>query len=113
MARVMLERDGMEVVEAPDGATALDRVRHAEPDAILLDVDLGEESGRELLRVMRAEPDIPAVPVIYCTGKARDPGGDDLASDPGVVGVVPKPFDPGTLAATVRTLLHRGTAADG
>jgi DNA-binding NarL/FixJ family response regulator len=54
-ARRLLDARGPHVVaEAADGHAALEALEHAEPDAVMLDVGLGEESGFDVSRALVA-----------------------------------------------------------
>jgi CheY-like chemotaxis protein len=55
VARDLLEREGLAVVGiASTSAEALQRARELQPEVILVDVDLGEESGFDLARQLAA-----------------------------------------------------------
>lgn len=74
----LLREHGLEVVEAGDGAVAVERVL-AEPSRfglIVLDLVMPVMDGREALRVLRERA--PEIPVLVCTG--YDPTGDDALS---------------------------------
>jgi len=75
-ARSLLEREGITVVGvASTGAEALHRAEELEPDVILLDVGLGEESGFDLARGLAgATPSGPPSVILISTRS-----GDDLA----------------------------------
>lgn len=67
MARVYVDKFrsiGFEVELAMDGAAAIERLRSLRPDLILLDLMLGEISGVEVLKFVRAQEATRAVPVI-------------------------------------------------
>lgn len=49
-ARLLLERQGVQVEVASTGAEAVRRVDELHPDVVLLDIDLGEESGFDVAR---------------------------------------------------------------
>ena len=68
--RTMLERNGYTVVEAGDGREALDRVAHAVPRVILLDLTMPVMDGFAFLHALRERPGCGDVPVIVLT--ARD-----------------------------------------
>src|SRR5947209_19963895 len=59
-----LEDSGYAVDQAENGVQALERMRTARPDIILLDLLLPIMDARELMRVMRHEPGFAAVPVV-------------------------------------------------
>jgi DNA-binding response OmpR family regulator len=106
LCRVNLEAEGMEVLEAADGLTALAVVAETMPDLILLDVMMpgldGWRVAEELLDDQRTE----GIPIVFLTARAelRDRArGIDL----GGVDYVTKPFNPVELAPLVRSLLTR------
>src|SRR5512147_531382 len=59
----VLADEGYVVDLAVDGETALERVRAARPDAILLDLMMPGMNGRQFLQALRAEPRYAHVPV--------------------------------------------------
>ena len=76
VARSLLEREGITVVGvASTGAEALHRAVELEPDVILLDVGLGEESGFDLARRLAGETSSGTPSVILISTRS----GDDLA----------------------------------
>src|SRR3954465_9175182 len=100
------EAGGMEVLEASDGPTGLEKARNDEPDVILLDVMMpgldGWQGAEELIdrESTNAIPSVsPAAPA-----EARDRArGLDL----GGIDYVTKPFNPVELAPLVRDLIAR------
>src|SRR4051794_24126195 len=72
-ARRMLESDGLDVVgEAQDSASAIERARALQPDVVLLDVNLPDESGLSVVdRLCPPGSATPAV-VLTSTRAARD-----------------------------------------
>jgi CheY-like chemotaxis protein len=63
-----LEAEGYEVLSAEDLATAFRALQHEELDAVLLDVQLGDEDGLSLATWMREQPKMCQIPVIAVTG---------------------------------------------
>jgi CheY-like chemotaxis protein len=84
------------------GAEALDELGNWQPDLILMDVMMPEMDGPVTLARIRARGESP--PVVFITARA---GANDTARlmALGALGVIPKPFDPMSLAATVRHYL--------
>ena len=106
LCRVNLEAEGMDVLEAADGPSGLEKARAEIPDVILLDVMMpgldGWRVAEELLEDERTE----SIPIVFLTARAelRDRArGIDL----GGVDYVTKPFNPLELAPLVRELLER------
>lgn len=65
-----LEAEGHEVLSAEDLAAARHMLTAQEPDAVLLDVQLGHEDGLSLAEWMRQQPSLCAIPVIAVTAHA-------------------------------------------
>jgi two-component system, NarL family, nitrate/nitrite response regulator NarL len=69
-ARDLLERQGVEVVGvAGSSAEALRRCIELQPDVILVDIELGQESGLELCRMLDQVTDDAAVVLISTYGE--------------------------------------------
>jgi CheY-like chemotaxis protein len=100
---------GYNVVEAPDGATALRLGSQQSFDLLVTDVGLpGGMNGRQLadaLRIIR-----PALPVLFITGYAEQAalGGSDRDRD---MHLVTKPFSLDALAAKVKAIMGLRTSA--
>lgn len=80
------------------------------PDIALLDLMMPEMSGKDLLAHLRAKPEFARLPIVFVTASARQADVDRYI-DEGADGVITKPFDPLTLAATVRQHHARITAS--
>jgi type IV pilus assembly protein PilB len=57
-----------EVIEAPDGQTALDIVHQERPDIVLIDVGMPDLDGYEVTRNLRARPVTVNLPIVLMTG---------------------------------------------
>jgi two-component system, OmpR family, response regulator len=85
----MLARQGWNVTHVTSGREALDTVTHLRPDAVLLDLGLGDLDGFEVLAAINT--DRPSTKVIILT--ARDSDADRVAAlDGGAAGYITKPF---------------------
>ena len=106
VARRSLERYGYRVLEAEDGAEALqvfERNRD-EVDLLLTDVVMPRLNGPDLCELLRNSH--PSLPVLYMSGyPARD--GERTPFDVGSEPIVQKPFTAEGLAREVRTALDR------
>ena len=67
LARLMLEGLDFEVIEVESGPQALDACKTAIPDIILLDWNMPEMSGIDVLRQLRQLPGGDKAKVIFCT----------------------------------------------
>jgi DNA-binding response OmpR family regulator len=106
LCRVNLEAEGMEVIEAADGPSGLERARADAPDVILLDVMMPGLDGWRVAEELLDNTGTEDIPIIFLTARAelRDRArGIDL----GGVDYVTKPFNPVELAPLVRDLLSR------
>jgi DNA-binding response OmpR family regulator len=98
-----LERDGLRVTSAADGAAALRTLDVARPDLVILDLMLPKVDGLSVLAHLRKTTDLP---VIVLTARGEEPDrvlGLELGADDYVV----KPFSPRELVARVRSVLRR------
>lgn len=87
-ARALLESEGFEVIgEARDGLSGVQAVRSLRPDLVVLDVQLPDLSGFEVLQRLRAEG-VPT-PVVLTSSRDAASYGDQVDSS-GAVGFIPK-----------------------
>jgi DNA-binding response OmpR family regulator len=106
LCRVNLEAEGMEVLEAADGPSGLEKARAELPDVILLDVMMPGLDGWRVAEELLGDERTEQIPIIFLTARAelRDRArGIDL----GGVDYVTKPFNPVDLAPLVRDLTAR------
>lgn len=95
------------VIEAVDGLTALELVRHHRPAVVVLDGKLGTPGGLEVCRRLRGLSDA-------CVLMLTELGADDdriLALSIGADAVLDKPFSPKELAAWANVLVRRARRA--
>jgi DNA-binding response OmpR family regulator len=101
-----LQARGFRVESAADGAAGFERARALKPDLIVLDQMMPRMDGREVLRELRADPDLSAVPIVMLTARR---GESDVvnALALGASDFISKPFSPDELAARVQRLIPR------
>jgi CheY-like chemotaxis protein len=92
LATFLLEEAGMEVVTATTGAEGLEKARAVQPDLILLDIQLPDIDGYELLAQLKGQPGVAHIPVVAVTSYAMA-GEQKRALDLGCAGYVAKPID--------------------
>jgi len=102
---------GMSVDTAADGAEALAAVHESAPDVILMDYQMPDMNGDEVLAILQSSRETRNIPVVFLTGV------DDavqlrrlIAS--GAIGWLAKPFNPMTLAADLRAVLRTNPRHD-
>jgi DNA-binding response OmpR family regulator len=106
LCRVNLEAAGFRVFEAADGNEALAVVGVDRPDVILLDIMMPGVSGWEVAGALIADRTTDRIPIIFIT--ARSGVTDRIrALELGAQAYLTKPFDPGSLAATVTKVLDQ------
>jgi len=101
--RLNLEQDGFLVVDAFTGRQAMEKLRQALPDLILLDVMLPDLDGFEVLRMIRENHDVPIIMLTAKTEEDDRVRGLELGADD----YVTKPFSPRELVSRVRAVLRR------
>src|SRR5690242_14884453 len=72
LLKYRLAASGYEVAVARDGREALDRIGEAAPDAIVLDAMMPVMDGFEVLRRIRADERLAAVPVIMLSARKQE-----------------------------------------
>jgi DNA-binding response OmpR family regulator len=121
LARVCLEAEGIEVIEAADGRTGVRLAKREQPDVILLNVNLhpgsrllgepawinpGEAVGWQVAKELVKDLETREIPIVFLTG--RDELRDRVCGfEIGAVDYITKPFDPTELAPRLRGLLER------
>ena len=106
LCRVNLEAEEMEVLEASDGSTGLQKAREQQPDVVLLDVMMPGVDGWQIAEQLLDDPRTSRIPIIFLTARAefRDRA---RGLDIGGVDYVTKPFNPLELAPLVVDVLER------
>ena len=98
-----LSQDGFTVTEAADGPAALDHIRRASSDLVILDIMLPGTDGLSVLGQVRELGDTPVILLSARGDEADRILGLEMGADDYVV----KPFSPRELATRARTVLRR------
>ena len=111
MVRASLqELEASEFLEAGTGLEAIEQLAVGQVGLVVLDLNMPDMHGIDLLKFVRRHGPYQTLPVIVLTTR-----GDDMsrqsAEAAGATTYMTKPFAPHTLAATVRTLLQSHTAS--
>lgn len=107
LLRARLRGEDVEVHSATSGREGISLARELRPDLVLLDVDLGDETGFDVIQALKAEPDTADLLVIFLTGH-MDVATKVRGLDLGAIDYVTKPFEPTELRARVRAALRIG-----
>jgi two-component system phosphate regulon response regulator PhoB len=103
---INLTHAGYSVSRALQADEALQLLRNAKPDLIILDWMMPGKSGVQFARELRSNPLTQAIPILMLTAKGEE-SDKVLGLDAGADDYVTKPFSPKELVARVKALLRR------
>ena len=107
-ASILLEREGLSVAGvASTGADALRQVEAPNPDVVLVDIFLGEESGLDLTKRLVQDGVVHEAPVILISTHSQADLEDLITASP-AAGFLPKAE---LSASAIRGIVDRGSAA--
>lgn len=101
---LQLRQAGLRVAVFPTGRDLLEAWARLRPAALILDFELPDFDGTQILRRLRADPAGAAVPVVCITGHAFGDVAERLKAA-GATRVFSKPFSPALLVRTIRELI--------
>jgi signal transduction histidine kinase len=105
----LLRSAGFEVEESTTGSEALAAVqRH--PDLIVLDVNLPDMTGFEVVERLRRSPELASIPVLHLSASFTTNADRARGLDQGADAYLTHPIDPTVFVATVRALIRASTA---
>ncbi len=113
--RRSLESIGLrDITEVGHGREAIEMLARDRFDLMLLDMEMPEMSGMDVLQVMRDAPHHPWPPVIVISGGSGGTGMDDAVRciELGAEDYLPKPFNPVLLRARVTTSIEKKQLRD-
>ena len=105
LIRMILERDGHQVIEAADGLDAIDLIEANRFDLMILDLDMPRLDGLGVLEELRSRILTASVPVIVLTARTED--SEVPVLDLGAQDFLTKPVQPQSLQARVRAVMRR------
>lgn len=109
LLRMGLSTQGYDILDAPNGKTAL-QLMDEKPDLVILDLGLPDIPGHELLRMIRARQD--SVPIVVLSSRG-DEAGKVQALDLGADDYITKPFGMDELLARIRAALRHQLQVQG
>jgi type IV pilus assembly protein PilB len=110
LVRILLEKAGYEVLEAADGALAIELARRERPDLVLCDLMMPGMDGFETISRMRRDIALAAVPVMVLTAD-NTPGVEQRVLELGADDYLVKPFEAPVLVSRVQALFRRVSRA--
>jgi two-component system KDP operon response regulator KdpE len=109
LLRMGLGTQGYEILDAPNGRTALELLAK-KPDLVILDLGLPDMQGLELLRMIRAR--LESIPIVVLSSR-DDEAGKVQALDLGADDYITKPFAMDELLARIRAALRHQLQIQG
>jgi type II secretory ATPase GspE/PulE/Tfp pilus assembly ATPase PilB-like protein/ActR/RegA family two-component response regulator len=108
--KMLLQKDGFTVIEAENGAICMETARRERPDLLLVDLQMPDMDGYQVLEMIRHDDGLSGMPVLVLTAetstevetKVLEMGADDY---------VVKPFEPEVLISRVRAAFRRASRA--
>jgi two-component system cell cycle response regulator DivK len=100
----LLEKSGLQVVQARDGREGIELASQNPPSLILLDIQLPVLDGYAVARELKKHPVLDGVPIVAVTSYAMM-GDREKALEAGCTGYIEKPIDPETFVAQISRYL--------
>lgn len=72
MYEARLKEDGFVIISATDGAEAYEKTEKEKPDIVLLDIMMPKMNGIDVMKKIRANPEITHIPIILLTALVRE-----------------------------------------
>ncbi len=106
----LLGYKGYRLLQAADGAEALELARAEHPDLVIADLLMPEMDGYEFARRLRAEPSIARTPLIFYTATYALSEAQSLADICGAFRLLAKPAEPEVILKVVEAALSASVA---
>lgn len=105
MVSFILTQNDFEVMQAEDGADALDKLKDATPDVIITDLNMPVMNGFELIKHLRADSRFAYTPILMLTTES-DNEKKQAGKQAGATGWIVKPFRPEKLLQVVNKVVN-------
>ena len=105
MVSFTLKQEGYEVIEAVDGLDALQKLKTANIDLLITDLNMPNCDGLTLIKEVRAMPQFKFVPILFLTTESGDEK-KGLGKTAGATGWIIKPFKPEQLLSVVKKVVR-------
>jgi CheY-like chemotaxis protein len=106
LMRMLLEKDGFTVIEAENGALGMAALRSDRPDLMIVDLQMPDMDGFQVLDMIRGDQQLASLPVLVLTSES----GTDVESkvlEMGADDYLVKPFEPEVMIARIRAAFRR------
>ncbi len=91
-----------ELFTAKDRAEGMDIARREMPDLIFMDIMLGADDGKDVIREMKQTPELQDIPIVVISAYQRQ---KQFAQEAGAIDFIKKPFAPGQLETVIKKML--------
>jgi type IV pilus assembly protein PilB len=112
LVKLLLEKDGYEVIEGENGLHAVELSRRERPDLMVLDLMMPEMDGFEAIGRLRRDISLATLPVIVLTAESG-PDTERRVLELGADDYLIKPFEPGVLLSRVHAAFRRTARQNG
>ena len=102
----LLQAHGYNTLQTHDGREVMELTRRHRPDLILMDIQLPEISGLEIAKMLKADDDLKAIPVVAVTAFAMR-GDEQKIRNGGCDGYIAKPISVASFLQTVSKFLDQ------
>ncbi len=102
----LLEANGYVTIQTRDGKEALELAKNEKPDLILMDIQLPNISGIEVVQLIKKEPKIKHIPIIAVTAFAMQNDEEQILAA-GCEGYLPKPISIEPFVETIQKYLDK------
>ena len=106
IVRMLLEKDGFKVLEAENGAIAMETARREHPDLMLVDLQMPDMDGFQVVEMIRGDSTLRTIPVLVLTSETST-AVETRVLEMGADDYVVKPFEPEVLISRVRAAFRR------
>lgn len=110
LLRAQLEAEGRQVVEATNGAEALELMAETAVDGVISDILMPRMDGYRFCLALRRDPRYAGLPFVLYTSTYNSPADRDLAASAGADAYIAKPAPVGTLLAALEAAKTRARA---
>jgi two-component system, OmpR family, response regulator VicR len=107
LTRIVLEREGFEMIGVVGGAKGLEAIKREKPNLVLLDLMMPDVDGWEVYRQMKADQELADIPVIIITARTQSIDKVLGLKVARVADYITKPFGPGELIESIKRVLDK------